>query len=191
MQRFEGFAEPIRYLQVVAESPAEGRFEALHGARLTPLVGREEEINLLVRRWEQSRDGAGQVVLLSGEPGIGKSRVVLGLLEALAGEAHIRLRYQCSQFHSASALYPVLKQMTRAAGIEGTDPADLKLARLEAILRLGTEQIEEAVLLLAPLLSIPIGGRGPPPRLSAERRRDRIREILLEQIEAWRRGSRS
>ncbi len=183
MQRFEGFAEPIRCWQVVAESPAEGRFEALHGARLTPLVGREEEINLLVRRWEQSRDGAGQVVLLSGEPGIGKSRVVLGLLEALAGEAHIRLRYQCSQFHSASALYPVLEQMTRAAGIEGTDPADLKLARLEAILRLGTEQIEEAVLLLAPLLSIPIGGRGPPPRLSAERRRDRIREILLEQIE--------
>ena len=183
MQRFEGFAEPVRYWQVVAESPAEGRFEALHGARLTPLVGREEEISLLVRRWEQSRDGAGQVVLLSGEPGIGKSRVVLGLLGALAGEAHIRLRYQCSQFHSASALYPVLEQMTRAAGIEGTDPADLKLARLEAILRLGTEQIEEAVLLLAPLLSIPIGGRGPPPRLSAERRRDRIREILLEQIE--------
>jgi class 3 adenylate cyclase len=99
MQRFKGCAEPIRCWQVVAESSAEGRFEALHGGRLTPLVGREEEINLLMQRWEQSRDGAGQVVLLSGEPGIGKSRVVLGLLEALVGQAHTRLRYQCSQFH--------------------------------------------------------------------------------------------
>ena len=183
MQRLKGFAEPLRCWRVLAESAAEGRFEALHGARLTPLVGREEEINLLQRRWEQARDGAGQVVLLSGEPGIGKSRIALGLLEALLGEAHIRLRYQCSPFHSRSALHPVLEQMARAAGIEDTDPADLKLAKLEAILRLGAGQVEEAVLLLAPLLSIPIGGRGPPPQLSAERRREKTGEILLEQLE--------
>jgi pimeloyl-ACP methyl ester carboxylesterase len=122
-------------------------------------------------------------VLLSGEPGIGKSRIALGLLEALTGEALIRLRYQCSPFHSRSALHPVLQQMARAAGIEDTDPAELKLAKLEAILRLGTGQVEEAVLLLAPLLSIPIGGRGSPPQLSAERRRQRTGEILLEQLE--------
>ena len=183
MQRLKGFAKPLRCWRVVAESAAEGRFEALHGARLTPLVGREEEINLLLQRWEQARDGAGQVVLLSGEPGIGKSRIALGLLEALLDQAHIRLRYQCSQFHTRSALHPVLEQMTRAAGIEDTDPADLKLAKLEAILRLGAGQVEEAILLLAPLLSIPLGGRGPPPQLSSERRRDKTGEILLEQLE--------
>jgi predicted ATPase len=168
--------------RVVAESAAKGRFEALHGARVTPLVGREEEINLLLARWEEARDGAGQVVLLSGEPGIGKSRTALGLLEALLGEAHIRLRYQCSPFHSRSALHPVLEQMARAAGIEDTDPADLKLAKLETVLAMGTEQVEEAILLLAPLLSIPTGGRGPPPQLSPERRRQRTGEILLEQL---------
>jgi class 3 adenylate cyclase/predicted ATPase len=182
MQRLKGVAKPLRCWRVVAERATEGRFEALHGARLTPLVGREEEIHLLLRRWEQAVDGAGQVVLLSGEPGIGKSRVARGLLEVLLGEAHIRLRYQCSQFHSRSSLHPVLEQMTRAAGIEDTDPADLKLAKLEAILRLEAGQVEQAILLLAPLLSIPIGGRGPPPQLSAERRRDKIGEILLEQL---------
>jgi class 3 adenylate cyclase/predicted ATPase len=182
MQRLKGFAGPLRCWRVLAKSAAEGRFEALHGARLTPLVGREEEIKLLLRRWEEARDGAGQVVLLSGEPGIGKSRIALGLLEALLGEAHIRLRYQCSPFHSRSALHPVLEQLARAASIEDTDPAELKLAKLEAILRLEAGQVEDAVLLLAPLLSIPIGGRGPPPQLSAEQRRDKTGQILLEQL---------
>ena len=183
IQRLEGFAKPMRCWRVIAKGAAVGRFEALHGARLTPLVGREDEVNLLLRRWQQARDGAGQVVLLSGEPGIGKSRIALGLRQGLVDEAPIRLRYQCSPFRSRSALHPVLEQMAHAAGLEDTDPADRKLAKLEAVLRLGTEQVEEAVLLLAPLLSIPTGGRGPPPQLSAERRRRRIGEILLEQLE--------
>ena len=183
IQQLNDLTHPLRCWRVVAESAAEGRFEALHGARLTPLVGREEEINLLLRRWEQAIDGAGQVVLLSGEPGIGKSRIALGLLEVLLGQAHLRLRYQCSQFHSRSALHPMLEQMAHAAGIEDTDPADLKLAKLEAILRGGAGQVEEAVLLLAPLLSIPIGGRGPPPQLTPQRQRQRTGEILLEQLE--------
>jgi predicted ATPase len=123
------------------------------------------------------------VVLLSGEPGIGKSRIALGLLQALMDEAPVRLRYQCSPFHSRSALHPVLEQMRRGAGIEDADPAELKLAKLETVLALATGQVEEAVLLLAPLLSIPIDGHGPPPQLSAERRRQRIGEILLEQLE--------
>ena len=182
-QQLNDLTHPLRCWRVVAESAAEGRFEALHGARLTPLVGREEEINLLLRRWEQAIDGAGQVVLLSGEPGIGKSRIALGLLEVLLGQAHLRLRYQCSPFHSRSALHPMLEQMAHAAGIEDTDPADLKLAKLEAILRGGAGQVEEAVLLLAPLLSIPIGGRGPPPQLTPQRQRQRTGEILLEQLE--------
>ena len=182
LQRLKGFDEPLRCWRVTAERVAEGRFEAVRGARLPPLVGREEEIDLLLRGWQQARDGEGQVVLLSGEPGIGKSRIALGLVEALADEPLIRLRYQCSQFHSRSALHPVLQQMARAAGIEDTDPAELKLAKLEAVLRLGTGQVAEAVLLLAPLLSIPIAGRGPPPQLSAERRRQRTGRILLEQL---------
>ncbi|HEX5795666.1 MAG TPA: adenylate/guanylate cyclase domain-containing protein, partial [Geminicoccaceae bacterium] len=182
-QRLEGIATPVRCWRVVAENASRGRFEALHGARLTPLVGREEEINLLLRRWQQARDGAGQVVLLSGEPGVGKSRIALGLLRGLADQAPIRLRYQCSPFHSRSALHPVLEQLAHAAGLEDADPPDLKLAKLEAVLAMGTAQVEEALLLLAPLLSIPTDGRGALPPLSAERRRQRTTEILLEQLE--------
>jgi predicted ATPase len=182
-RQLKGFAEPLRCWQVVAESAAVGRFEALHDGRLTPLVGREEELDLLLRRWEQARDGAGQIVLLSGEPGIGKFRIALGLREALRREPHIRLHYQCSQFHRQSALHPVLEQMTRAAGMEDSDPPDLKLAKLKTVLAMGTGRIEEAVLLLAPLLSLPITGRGAPAQLSAELRRQRTGEILLEQLE--------
>ena len=184
MQRLKGFAKPLGCWRVVAESAAEGRFEALHGARITPLVGREEEINLLLSCWEQARDGAGQVVLLSGEPGIGKSRVALGLLEALLGEAHIRRRYQCSPFHSRSALHPVLEQMARAAGIEDTDPAELKLAKLEAILTTGspagrggsaasgTASIDPAPVAADRHLSLvpSAGGRGPAKSCSSNSR---------------------
>ena len=110
-QRLKGFAEPIMAWRVAGESRAEGRFEARQTAGLTPLVGREQEIALLLDRWGQARDGEGQVVLLAGEPGIGKSRLVRELRGRLSEEPHIRLLYQCSPHHTTSPLHPVIEQL--------------------------------------------------------------------------------
>jgi class 3 adenylate cyclase len=114
--RLNGFAEPLPAWRVEGEGRAQGRFEALHGEHLTPLVGREHEIGLLVDRWERAKEAEGQVVLLSGEPGIGKSRIVRALRERLAGEPHTPLSYYCSPHHINSALYPVIGLLERAAG---------------------------------------------------------------------------
>ena len=112
----------------------ESRFEALHASGLTELVGREEELELLLRRWSKAKTGEGQVVLLSGEPGIGKSRLTAALLERLATEPHTRLRYFCSPQHTDSALYPIISQMERAAGFAHDDTAQAKLDKLDAVL---------------------------------------------------------
>ena len=112
----------------------EGRFEALHASGLTDLVGREEELELLLRRWSKAKTGEGQVVLLSGEPGIGKSRLTAALLERLATEPHTRLRYFCSPQHTDSAFYPIISQMERAAGFAHDDTAQAKLDKLDAVL---------------------------------------------------------
>jgi hypothetical protein len=148
-QRLKGFAEPLTVWRVEGQRRAEGRFEARHAAGLTPLVGRDEELSLLLRRWQQAKTGEGQVVLLSGEPGIGKSRLVHELGARLADEPHLRLLYQCSPHHSSSPLHPIVEQLRRAAGFErdGTDEA--KLGKLEALLARGTEKLDEAVPLVA------------------------------------------
>ena len=112
----------------------ESRFEALHAADLTDLIGREEELELLLRRWSKAKTGEGQVVLLSGEPGIGKSRLTAALLERLTTEPHTRLRYFCSPQHTDSALYPLIGQMERAAGFAHDDTAQAKLDKLDAVL---------------------------------------------------------
>ena len=116
---------------------AEDRFAA-RGARLTPLVGREAEIALVLGRWEQARTGEGQVVLLSGEPGIGKSRITQVLRERLADEPHLRLRYQCSPYHTNSAFHPIIEQLERASGFARDDSPDAKLDKLENLLGLDT-----------------------------------------------------
>jgi hypothetical protein len=110
----KGIAGPVRAWAALRASSAEGRFEALLTAGLTALVGREEELELLLRRWSRAKTGEGQVVLLSGEAGIGKSRLTAALLERLSGEAHTRLRYFCSPQHTDSALHPIIDQMERA-----------------------------------------------------------------------------
>jgi class 3 adenylate cyclase/predicted ATPase len=182
-QRLKGFAEPLAVWRVSGESRIEGRFEARHTAGLTPLVGREEEISLLSRRWRQASDGEGQVVLLSGEPGIGKSRLVREVRARLEGEPHLRLTYQCSPYHTTSPLHPLIEQLERAAGFERDDTAAEKLNKLEALLSRSTEQVEEVVPLLAALLAIPTGSRYPPLHLSPERQKARIFEALLDQME--------
>ena len=147
-------------------SSVESRFDALHGSGLTELVGREEELELLLRRWSKVKGGQGQVVLLSGEPGIGKSRLTAALLERLAEEPHTCLRYFCSPQHTDSALYPTISQMERAAGFAHDDTAEAKLDKLDALLAQSFTPPQDAAL-IAEMLSLPNDGRYPTLELAA------------------------
>ena len=182
-QRLKGFAEPLAAWRVSGESSAEGRFEARHSAGLTPLVGRQEEIALLLRRWEQAREGEGQVVLLSGEPGIGKSRIVREVRERVAAERHLRLTHQCSPHHQASPLHPIIAHLERAAGFERDDLPEARLIKLETMLARGTDKLDEAVPLIAGLLGIATGERYPTLELTPERQKQQTLEALLDQLE--------
>ena len=178
----KGVAEPARAWTALRPSRVESRFEALRTAT-TPLVGREEEVDLLLRRWEQAKRGDGCVVLISGEPGIGKSRIAETIVERLGGEPHTRLRYFCSPHFQDSALYPSIAQLERAAGFRREDTAAKRLARLEAVLAQGTNDLREAVPLLADLLSIPTGDRYPPLNLTPQKRKEKTLHALLAQLE--------
>ena len=135
----KGIAGPARACAALRASSIEGRFEALHGIGLTDLVGREEELELLLRRWSRAKSGEGQVVLLSGEPGIGKSRLTAALLDAIA-EPHTRLRNFCSPQYTDSALYPTIGQIERAAGFARDDTRHAKLEKLDALLAQSAHQ---------------------------------------------------
>jgi predicted ATPase len=179
----KGIAEPMRAYAALRPSVVESRFEALHGAVLTALVGREEEFELLLRRWSKARSGEGQVVLLSGEAGIGKSRLTAALLERLAGEPHTRLRYFCSQQHTDSALYPVISQMERAAGFVHDDTARKRLDKLDAVLAQTSTSTEDAAL-FADMLSLPNDGHHLKHDLTPEQRRQRTLSALVSQMQA-------
>ena len=178
----KGFAETVPAWQVLGASAAESRFEALR-ASTTPLVGRDEEIDLLLRRWEQAKGGEGSVVLLSGEPGIGKSRIAETILERLSGEPHTRLRLFCSPHHQDSALYPSITQLERAAGFRRDDTDEQRLTKLEAVLALAADDLGEAVPLLADLLSIPTGDRYPALDLTPQKRKEKTLRALVAQVE--------
>ena len=159
-QDLKGIAGPVRAWAALRPASVESRFEALHASGLTELVGREEELELLLRRWSKAKTGEGQVVLLSGEAGIGKSRLTAALLERLAGEPHTRLRYFCSPQHTDSALYPIIGQMERAAGFAHDDTAQAKLDKLDAVLAQTSTSKQDAAL-FAEMLSLPNDGRYP------------------------------
>jgi class 3 adenylate cyclase/tetratricopeptide (TPR) repeat protein len=178
----KGFAENVPAWQVLGASAIESRFEAMRTA-VTPLVGRDEEIDLLLRRWEQAKGGDGCVVLISGEPGIGKSRIAQTVVERISAEPHTRLRYFCSPHHQDSALYPSITQLERAAGFRREDTSEQRLAKLRAVLALGTNDLSEAVPLLADLLSIPTGERYPPLNLTPQKRKDRTLHAQVAQVE--------
>ena len=178
----KGFANRVQAYEVVRPSMVESRFEALRTAT-TPLVGRDEEVDLLLRRWEQAKRGDGCVVLISGEPGIGKSRIAQTIVERLGGEPHTRLRYFCSPHYQDSALYPSIAQLERAAGFRREDTAEQRLAKLEAVLAQGTNDLSEAVPLLADLLSIPTGDRYPPLNLTPQKRKEKTLHAQLAQLE--------
>jgi class 3 adenylate cyclase len=179
----KGIAGPSRAWAVLRASSAESRFEALHAAGLTDLVGREEESELLLRRWARAKTGKGQVVLLSGEAGIGKSRLTVALLEALAPEPHTRLRYFCSPQHTDSALYPIIGQMERAAGLAHNDQSQARLDKLDAVLAQTSTSIEDAAL-FAGMLSLPNDGRYPALELAPEQQRQKTLRALVLQMEA-------
>jgi class 3 adenylate cyclase len=160
----------------------ESRFEALHTAGLIALVGREEELELLLRRWAKAKTGEGQVVLIGGEAGIGKSRLTAALMERLGGEPHTRLRYFCSPQHTDSALYPIIGQMERAAGLAHDDTPQARLDKLDALLAQTSTSTEDAAL-LAEMLSLPNEGRYPALALDPQQRRQRTLQALISQIE--------
>jgi class 3 adenylate cyclase len=182
-KELKGITRPVRAFAALRASSAEGRFEALHASGITALVGREEETELLLRRWAKAKSGEGQVVLLSGEAGIGKSRLTAALLESIAAEPHTRLRYFCSPQHTDSALYPVISQMERAAGLAHDDTAQAKLDKLDALLAL-TSTSEQDTALFAELLSLPNDGRYPVAELAPPQRRQKTLEALGAQTEA-------
>jgi class 3 adenylate cyclase/predicted ATPase len=179
-QALAGFAEPQPAWRVICESGMLSRFEALRSGE-TPLVGRDEELELLLRRWQQAKTGEGRAVLISGEPGIGKSRLTAALSEQIEAEPHTRLRYFCSPHHQDSALYPFIAQLERAAGFARDDTVDAKLGKLLALLAPGSRDGDD-IALLSELLSFP--SSAADLNLSPQRKREKLFEALLSQLEA-------
>ena len=182
-QDLKGVTGPTPAYVAMSESSRESRFDALHADGLTALVGREEETELLIRRWTRAKAGEGQVVLISGEAGIGKSRLAEEFLQGLADEPHQRMRYFCSPQHADSALHPIIAQLERAAGFSRDEDSKTRLDRLDARLAVSSTSSEDAAL-LAEMLSLANDGRYPALELSSQQRRQRTLQALIAQTEA-------
>src|ERR1700676_1877220 len=182
-KELKGISGPTRAWAALRPASVEGRFEAMHASGFTDLVGREEELDLLLRRWSKAKSGNGQVVLLSGEAGIGKSRLTAALLERLATEPHTRLRYFCSPQHTDSAFYPIISQMERAVGLAHDDTAKAKLDKLDALLAQTSTSRQDAAL-FAEMLSLPNDGRYLPVEVEPQLRRQKTLKALGSHIEA-------
>ena len=179
-QFLKGFAAPIQAWQVIGPGQAESRFEALHKAGIVPMVGREQELALLLDRWQRAQEGEGQIVLLSGEAGIGKSRVVLALRERLREEQSLGMRLQCSPHHMHSALWPVIRHLEHAAGLERPVPDEARWRSLAALLA----EMEADLPLLAELLGIPAPDDRPVPSLTPQQKKRRLFAALLDHLQA-------
>ncbi|WP_027578715.1 adenylate/guanylate cyclase domain-containing protein [Bradyrhizobium sp. Ai1a-2] len=180
----KGWAELIPAWQVLGISGVESRFEARHKTRLTPLIGRDEEIELLLRRWQHAASGEGCVVVLTGEPGIGKSHIALALQERLRAEPHITLRHFCSAHHTNSALYPFIADLERAARFERGETPTEKFAKLEALLLRSGADADRVVPALANLLSLPLSDRYRLPELSPQKRKEITLAAFMAQLHA-------
>jgi len=181
-QILKGITEPVSAWRVASIRKVESRFEARQSRSLTAFVGRDRELQTLIHCWNQVKEGESEVVLISGEPGIGKSRLTEMLHEHIAKEPRLRLRYQCSPHYTNSALYPVIAQLTHAAGIVVDDPASNKLDKLEALLGQTTRDVSSVAGLFADLLSIPHEGRYAPRNLTPQAQKARTLEALCDQL---------
>jgi class 3 adenylate cyclase/tetratricopeptide (TPR) repeat protein len=180
--RLKGFARPLHIWRVMRASDIESRFDAARRRRLTPLIGREAEISMLGERWQRSKANAGQMVLLSGESGIGKSRISEALVEHISGQRHLRLSFQCSPYHSSTALYPFIHQIERAAEFKASDSGETKLRKLIALLEKWSANMEEMVPLLTALLSLPSSERYPPLPMSPDQQKQKTLSGLLDRL---------
>ncbi len=180
--KLKGFSQDIAAWSVIGEGAAESRFEAAHTDMLTRLVGREHELALLRERWELAKGGEGQAVLLSGEAGIGKSRIVRAIRELVGHDRHFRLRYQCSPYHANSAFYPIIQRLERAAGITAEDANEIKIDKLEALLKPSAVDLKSIAPLFAALLSLPAEDRYGTLDLTPGQRRDHTFAALVGQV---------
>ncbi|MCZ6860794.1 MAG: AAA family ATPase [Alphaproteobacteria bacterium] len=178
----KGFDDAVMAWAITGEVVAESRFEAAHGARLTRLVGREAELRLLLDRWELAAGGEGQAMLIAGEAGIGKSRLMQGLRDSVRDSVHIPIRYQCSPYHTNSALYPTIEQLERACGFAPDDAGEKKLDKLEALLREAGDDLASDVPLFAGLLSLPYEARHGALALAPQQIKERLLEALLTHL---------
>ena len=180
----KGVSRPVHTWRVMHPDETLSRFEAAHPAGLTPLVGRREELDLVMRRWHSAASGQGQVVLLSGEPGIGKSRIVQNLVERVVQDPQQVVLLQCSPHHSSSALYPVGIALERLAEFDRDDSAEQKMAKLEALVARCRQPIQLTVPLLAPVVSVPIGSRYEPIAVTQQRQRELTLSALQNLVES-------
>jgi class 3 adenylate cyclase/predicted ATPase len=179
----KGYSEPVAAWAVDKPAHVESRFVAMRSERLDCFVGREHEFDLLRQRQQSAWRGEGQIVLVSGEAGIGKSQLTERLTRSLEGTPHMRLRYQCSAYHINSALYPFIQQLKLAAGIDVSDPTEVQLDKLEALIALATPNVRNVAPLFGQLLSINVEGRYPPLTMTASERRRQTLSALLDQLE--------
>ena len=180
----KGLAGPVAVWRVEGLSSSESRFDAVRVSGLTDVIGRHEEIDFLLERQRRAWKGEGQIVLISGEPGIGKSRLAAALEQRIAGAPHLLLRYQCSPYHTDSALRPIITQLERAAGFKADDTAEERLDKLESLLASAASRVQAATPLFATLLSIPFGARYPTLALSPAQQRRKTLAALLDRVES-------
>jgi len=177
----KGIAERVQVWRVIAPAVTDSRFAAAHQSELIPLVGRGHEIGLLLERWEQAKEGDGQMMLLCGEAGIGKSRIIETLRERITEDDPVSLRYQCSPYHTNSALYPIIEQLERAAQFDDEDSHEVKLEKLESLL--GPNEVASVAPLFAGLLSIPVDGRYAALEMTPEWQKQKTLEVLVARVE--------
>jgi class 3 adenylate cyclase/tetratricopeptide (TPR) repeat protein len=184
LRELKGLPSAVEIWQVTGKKATQSRFDAVHGKVLTPMIGREQELELLQRCWRRATAGEGQVVVIRGEPGIGKSRITQCFYESIENEPHRRLYFQCSPYHVDSALHPVISQIEHAAKLSSGDDAETKHRKLEALLGLREGDRGEALSLIASLLSIPADGKRPKLALDPQEQRKKTLAVLLARLEA-------